>query len=128
MISFLWGDSANVDTDGDSYNPASRDWTELYCMNRDNEREVISIGPVVDEPLTLEICSEIPKLAARVAYFLASSTDSHVAPSQTGPWHEVDWLTGQMGHFDLAQALDRVARSRWSSATLDNPYPDAVAE
>jgi hypothetical protein len=123
VISFLWGDSANVYTDGDAENPTSNDWTELYCINRENEREAFDVFPVLDQPFTLEICSEIPELAARVAYFLARSTESRVASSRTGPWQEIGWLIEKVGDFDLAEGLGRVQQGRWSSATLDNPYP-----
>jgi len=123
VISFLWGDAANVDTDGNADYPASHEWTELYCMNHENEREVFEILPVLDEPLILEICSEIPELAARVTYFLAHSTKAHVASTRTGPWQEIQWLVEKLGDFDLAQALQRVDQSRWRFATHENPYP-----
>lgn len=116
VISFLWSDEVNVDTDGDADSPASHEWTELSCINRENEREAFDIAPVMSEPLILEICSEISELAARVAYFLARSTGSRVASTQNGPWQELDWLIEKVGDFDLAQGLQRVDRSQWRSS------------
>ena len=125
LFPFIFGDDApNVDTDGDSHNPASREWTEFYCQNREKQEETFDIAPVLDNPLILEIFSEIPELAARVAYFLASSTGSRVGSSAGGPWHEVEWLRAKVGDFDLERALQRVATSRWQRATLENPYAE----
>ena len=125
LFPFIFGDDApNVDTDGDSHNPASQEWTEFYCQNREKEEEIFDIAPVLDNPLILEISSEIPELAARVAYFLATSTGSRVGSSAEGPWHDVEWLRAKVGDFDLERALQRVATSRWQRATLENPYPE----
>jgi len=70
LFPFIFGDDApNVDTDGDSHNPASQEWTEFYCQNREKQEEIFDIAPVLDNPLVLKIFSEIQELAARVAYF-----------------------------------------------------------
>ena len=123
LFPFIFGeDSPNVDTDGNSHNPASREWTELYCQNRSNEQEIFDIDPVLEHPLTLKIASRIPELAARVAYFMASATGSLVGSGADGPWHELDWLRAKVGDFDLDRAFQRVAASRWQKATLENPY------
>ncbi len=125
VISFLWDDLHDVDTEGDSDNPASRSWTELYCLNRDLPEEAFDVKPVAGDPLTLSIQSEIPDLAARVAYFLASETGSMVASSISGPWYDPGWLGDKVGSFDLAKARERASRSRWRRSTLANPYPAA---
>src|SRR5215213_7425264 len=91
VITFLWGDFHNVDTDGNSHNPASHDWTELYCTNREAARERVDVFPAQDDPLTLRVRSEVPELAARVAYFLAAETNSMVAESDGGSWHDCEW-------------------------------------
>ncbi len=125
VITFLWSDLHNVDTEGNSSNPASQEWTELYVMNRENEHEVFNVDPVAEQPLTLRICSDLHELAARVAYFLATETQSQVAVSEAGPWHDPEWLNDQVGDFDLAEATRRADRSRWRRATIENPYPES---
>jgi hypothetical protein len=123
VIAFLWRDSQDVDTDGNSDNPASRDWTELYVLNREHAMEVFRVEPIADKPLTLSIGSELGELAARVAYFIATETKSLAASREAGPWHDPEWLANQVGNFNLAEATARAARSRWRQATIDNPYP-----
>jgi hypothetical protein len=124
VVTFLWGDFHNVDTDGNSYNPASREWTVLFCQNRECEGEVFEVGPFSERPLVLRVDSPLPALAARVAWFLAKETQSEVALEPTGPWHEVSWLKDQVGAFDLTEAARRASLSCWRRATLDNPYPN----
>ncbi|MBZ5522384.1 MAG: hypothetical protein LAP21_09110 [Acidobacteriia bacterium] len=113
VITFLWGDSQNVDTEGDSRTPAIREWTELYCQNREVPQEIFEVSPVANEPLKLRIESAMPELAARVAYFLAKETGSMVATNEAGPWHDPEWLFSQVGIFDLAKATQRAAQSPW---------------
>ena len=43
LVSFLWGDEHDVDTDGDAKHPASTDWTDLYCANRQNATETFEV-------------------------------------------------------------------------------------
>ncbi len=124
VITFLWGDFHNVDTDGNSYNPASRDWTELYCQNRGNEAETFDVAPTSESPLTLEVESDLPELAARVAYFLATETSAVVACDLSGPWQEPASLRKSLGSFDLAAVELRAHKSIWREATLDDPYPN----
>lgn len=125
VISFLWGDFQNVDTDGNSDNPASRDWTELYCQNRENKVETFNVSPVRDKPLVLGIESEAPFLAARVAYFLASETASGVSASPNGPFENVEALRMILGpDFDWRSAERRAAVSCWRCSTRESPYPN----
>ena len=127
VIAFLWSDLHNCDTDGDSHNPASREWTELYCKNRENPAEVFDVAPVAEQPLILEVTSADPALAARVAYFLAIEADGTWADCQSGPFRDARELEDVLSEgFDLAAALERAARSVWRKATLDAPYPNLV--
>ena len=124
VVTFLWGDLHNVDTDGNSFNPASRDWTVLFCQNRECKSEIFEVGPFSERPLILQIDSRIPELAARVAWFLAKETNSEVAVEPAGPWHKLSWLEDQVGAFDLTEAERRASVSCWRRATLENPYPN----
>lgn len=124
VISFLWGDFHNVDTEGDSFNPASQDWTWLYCQNRECESEIFEICPFSSHPLILSVDSSTPELAARVAWFLAKETQSEVALEPTGPWHDISLLENQVGEFDLPESTHRTLLSCWRRATLDDPYPN----
>lgn len=51
MISFLWGDGHDVDSEGNASTPASRDWTELYLRSHEREEEVVGVLPVEDTGL-----------------------------------------------------------------------------
>lgn len=124
VIAFLWHDGQNVDTEGDSYNPASRDWTELYIKNREQPDEIVNISPHRSSPLILIVESNLEYLAARVAYFLAVVTDGRVATDQNGEFAPSEILLSRIGDFDVDAALQRVAKSPFSSPTRDNPYPN----
>jgi hypothetical protein len=124
VISFLWKDLHNVDSDGDSYNPASRTWTELYLANRECSSEVVDVAPVQADPLVLKIQSESQVLAHRVAYFLTRETAGEVGPT-IGTSIPLEELATQLGaDFDLDCALRRADHSIWRSATEANPYPN----
>ncbi|HEX8235731.1 MAG TPA: hypothetical protein VF600_07220 [Abditibacteriaceae bacterium] len=121
---FLWSDEQNVNSDGDSHNPASRDWTLLYLLNREDENEWIDIYPLQDRPLMLEIKGSSENLAARVAYFLAVKSSGQVSFTQEGPYQEPVVLLPLLGHaFDLKAAMERIEKSRYANATEENPYP-----
>lgn len=124
VVTFLWGDFHNVDTEGNSYNPASREWTWLYCQNRECEQEIFEIEPCSEQPLILQVHSELSELAARVTWFLAKETQSSVAPEPTGPWHELIWLGDKVGAFDLCEGERRASLSVWRRSTLADPYPN----
>lgn len=124
IVTFLWGDFHNVDTEGDSYNPASRNWTVLYCQNREREGEIFEVGPFSERPPILQVDSPVRELAARVTCFLAKETQSEVATEPTGPWHHLSWLENQLGEFNLREAEQRAALSCWRRATPDDRYPN----
>ena len=121
---FIWCDEQNVDSDGNSDNPASQDWTELYMANRENRAESFDIHPARQEPLILEVEGTLESLASRAAYFLALETNGRISFSLQGPWLEPTALLPMLGHdFDVEAAMERVATSRYALATPENPYP-----
>jgi hypothetical protein len=124
VLTFLWGDLRNCDTDGNSHNPASREWTELYCRNRDTPTEVFYVSPCSQDPLLLQIESSHEWLAARVAYFLAVESCGLIAEQTDGPLRAPETVAPRMGEFDLEAAKERVRRSHYQGATLDDPYPN----
>ena len=124
VVAFLWSEMHNVDSEGDSYNPASRDWTELYLKNREVPSEVVDIHPLQTAPLIIAIESESESLAARIAYFLARETNGQVA-GQDGEYGAYEGLRTLLGaRFDVEAAIRRADISIWRRATLENPYPN----
>lgn len=130
LKAFLWHEGQNVDSDGDSHNPASRDWTYLFLCNRDDESEYVMIDKVFTEgvphnPLTLEVKSKCDYLAARCAYFLAVSTQSDVSEGKSQATFSPTALIERMGtEFNVAAAMQRVEDSPFSRSTMENPYPN----
>lgn len=124
VIAFLWHDAKDVDTDGDSNNPASREWTELYIQNRADTDEVVDILPQEESPLVLRVESDRDYLAARVAYFLAVHMGGEVRVSAKGPYMNPDGLLPLLGDFDRDAAMRRVADSPFSRSSPEHPYPD----
>jgi hypothetical protein len=124
VITLLWSEMHNVDSDGDSHNPASREWTWLYLKDRAHPQDIVEIHPVELEPLLLAVDSEQPTLAARVAFFLAREANGEVA-IEPGAFSSPDSLLPHLGvDFDHAEACRRADRSVWRSATEENPYPN----
>jgi len=123
---FLWSDAQNVSSDGDSYNPASREWTYLFLHNRDNAAEMVMVDKVVSEAaLVFEIKSSCEYMAARCAYFLAVQTNSNVAETLIGSASNPDGLVEKMGAgFGPDAAMRRAEQSPFSRSTLENPYPN----
>lgn len=126
VLAFLWG-GASCDTDGDSHNPADREWTQLYARHRDRPAEVFDVLPVSTEPLVLKVESPHDWLAARVAYLLAASTGGRVAAGPAGPWEPADSMLSRVGSFDVDAAWKRFHNSPFQHATLDDPYPNLRA-
>lgn len=125
IISWLWDDEHDTDTEGDSYNPASREWTELYIANRENKNEKIDIFPITKNPLLLEISATTKELAYKLVYFLSIQTEGNIfkekemnniiSKNELLEFIDSDWLKN---------AMERVDKSIWKNTTLENPYPN----
>jgi len=124
---FIWGEHHSIDSDGDSYNPATRKWTELYIGSREIENEYIEIIPLTTEPLILQIQSPNPETAIQVTLFLSEETKGIIFMDEE--------LATSMPFDDLAQRTDftkyqlrreRANSSIWRQSTLDNPYPNLM--
>lgn len=125
VYAFLYSAYHDVDTDGDSFNPASRTWTRLWICNRENNAEWIRIFPHSKSPLILAIESDLEFLAARVAYYLATYMGSGFSMASEGPFDKPMLLSKLMGNrFDSAAGVQRAAQSPFAQSTLDNPYPN----
>ena len=124
VSTFLWSEEMNINTDGDSYNPASRVWTQLYIANRQNSEEEVDIYPAQAEPLILRVCSRLEYLAVRAAYFLAHYTKGEVSALIDKDFADPTTLKSKVGaEFSIEDALRRTENSRYANTTLDNPYP-----
>ena len=125
VVTYLWHDLYNVNTDGNSPNPASRDWTELFIQNRQDETETVDIVAAMEDPLILLIESQTDHLAARTAYFLAEFMSTGISDAQDGPFREPATIQHAIGTgFDVTEAMARVQSSPFMNSTLDNPYPN----
>lgn len=75
----LWGPECNFDSDGDSNDPQSPNWTELRVILRndsggwlqdDGVLQRVDIDPISFRPLTLRITSKDKSLSNSTAEFL----------------------------------------------------------
>jgi len=124
---FLWREGQNYDSDGDSFNPASREWTELYLCNREDEKEILVIGPEEsgDDILTMFVESKTLELAARAAFYLATFMGGQVAVEPETHFSPPSTLLPFLGkNFDPAAALARAQASPFARSTLRSPYPN----
>jgi hypothetical protein len=124
IISFLWGDFHDVDSDGDSSNPASRDWTWLSVRNRGQPAETVDIELVSTSTTCFKVEAGLSWLTAATAYFLAIESSGRVRAEQGTEWLERQTLTEHTANFDLDAAVARARHSIWRKATLANPYPN----
>ncbi len=123
VLAFVWGD-ADTDTDGNSRNPASREWTELYAQNRGRPDEVFNVFPASADPLVLQVQSEKEWLAAVVVHLLAEATGGGVSESDCGPFEPAASVLPRVGGFDVPAAWERFRASPYQRTTLDDPYPN----
>ena len=125
VISFLWSDFHNVDSEGDSHNPASREWTSLYLLNRDNGDEVVEVDKNRDEPLVLRIASPLRSMALGVAYFLVHWSSGDILDVDSGEPLNQKFVMDELEEtFDLLTRIERAGRSIWNQSTLTKPYPN----
>jgi hypothetical protein len=125
IITFLWSDFHNVDSDGNSHNPASRDWSELYLQNREKENEVIEIFSEEEEPKILRVVSSDRLLALGVAYFLVHWSSGEILDAETkSPVNQQPVMDELELSFDLLTRVERAEKSIWNRSTLEEPYPN----
>ena len=81
----LWGADCDFDSDGDSEQRLSTDWTELTVSLRDHngrnsDAQRVDVDPIEGEqPLVLSIRSDNPDLARRTAEFLQMKAGGELA-------------------------------------------------
>lgn len=73
----LWGKNVNIDSDGNSTDPADKKWTELTIINRSEPGQRIDIDPVQTEPLILKVVGP-EALAKKAAIYLANECKCEV--------------------------------------------------
>lgn len=73
IADFLWGSEANIDSDGDSRNPDSTNWTELTLILRNDEAQRIDIDPIEGEPGLFLLKAATSHLAEKTIRFLKGS-------------------------------------------------------
>ena len=66
----IWGEGADIDSDGNSEYPADNRWTELTLEHRRLPNERVDVDPVSSSPLVLKVTASNGALARRVAEFL----------------------------------------------------------
>ncbi|HEX8328048.1 MAG TPA: hypothetical protein VF629_10950 [Hymenobacter sp.] len=124
VTSFIWDDFYNTDSEGNSYNPASREWTWLYQCDRQRANYSFEIESVDESPGVFEVNATTEALGSRVAYFLARETNGSILDDE-GFEAPIDSIAGKLGsNFNLLEALNRADNSIWRKSTLDNPYPN----
>ena len=67
---YLWGEGANIDSDGNSVTPQDTNWTELTLILRANEKKRIEIDPIEGKTGFLIVKSTDEKLAHSVVNYL----------------------------------------------------------
>jgi len=70
----LFGEDANIDSDGNSESLEDTTWTELSVSLRDGKSPYVNIDPVSYDPLVLEISCFSSELAKKTAEYLVKIT------------------------------------------------------
>ena len=124
VATWLWNGPHDIDSDGNSDNPASRQWTELYLCSRQNSDEMIDISPVSENPLILRVNGSTSEMVSRAAYFLAVETNGQLFTDEAlSNSIGLEDLKLQVGNFDIENAMKRTRESRWRKSSIDKPYP-----
>ncbi len=71
VITYLWHDLYNVDTDGGFIQSSQSHVDSSFRRNRQDESEIVYVNPATNSAMVLRVESEKEHLAARTAYFLA---------------------------------------------------------
>jgi hypothetical protein len=81
IVQHVYGQGANVDTDGDSVQPASTNWTWLYMKDRSGPKcsAVVEVCMVDPGETLMRVGSEDLALAKATAEFLAAQTGGRLA-------------------------------------------------
>ena len=74
IADYLWGDGANIDSDGNSTYPEDANWTELSVCPRDDKTPYVHVDSISENPLILEVRSTSYELAKKAAEFIANET------------------------------------------------------
>lgn len=118
-------DIHNLDTDGDSLNPASREWTFLYLANRENKNEYATISQDEEKVDVYLIESSTEEFGYLLTYFLAEEMNAIVSLNDDfANLIEQKDLKAKLSKYNLEEALNRTKNSIWRQSTLENPYPN----
>ncbi|MBB4080806.1 hypothetical protein GGR28_003441 [Lewinella aquimaris] len=124
LITWLWNDNENVDSDGNADNPASTEWTELNIRHREDSSLNFDIQPLQTNPLILEIKSTSTEMLYKVAYFMLDRTDGELSDNlEFEPLISKTYVKELIQPFSTDEADNRVNNSRYLHTTILNPYP-----
>ncbi|MNJ91827.1 hypothetical protein D3C87_94820 [compost metagenome] len=119
---FLFGEEMhNYESEGDSQEVYSRDWTELYMSSREIDW-CFSIDKITDDPLTFEVSSKQQHTMYAIAYFLARETYGEVI-EKDGSILLLSDVVKLTGNFQLNKHLAIADQSIWRTTSEENPYP-----
>lgn len=125
VAAFLWSDFHDFDSDGNSYNPASREWTQLRLTNRSGDKEEVM---VLEENLAervLSVSSSVREVALGVAYFIIHWSGGSIYSSTDQKEISLKEVMNDLCHsFDLLDKMESGENSIWNSSTLEEPYPN----
>ena len=127
VATWLWSEFHNYDSDGNSYNPASREWTCLRLCNRVISGEEVEIYPICEDPLILLIKASTSEMKARVALFLAKETKGELYEDEKLIEKlSLDLMKLEVGDFNIRKAEKRTKVSIWRKSSLEIPYPNLL--
>ena len=69
---YLWGEGANIDSDGNSANQEDTSWIELSVHFSEDESPCVHVNPISENPLTLEVRSISYEFARKTSEFVSN--------------------------------------------------------
>ena len=124
FIDLLYGHDHNVDIDGDSFRPESREWRQLYIKDRESDEpsvEILALSKCSqNDQLEFEIISESERLEELSAIYLYKYCGQFISKSHT-PLNdeEINFLINQYSiNINVANS------SLWHQSSESNPYPN----
>ncbi len=120
FIDLLYGHGHNVDTDGNSFRPESREWTDLYIKDRESDEPPVLITQSENDKLEFEITSKSERLEELSAIYLYKYCGESISKSNSILNDEE--INSLISKYSININVADI--SVWHQSSESNPYPN----
>ncbi len=120
FIDLLYGYGHNVDTDGDSFRPESREWRYLYIKDCESDEPPVLITHSQNDKLEFEITSKSERLEELSAIYLYKYCGKSILKSNS-PLKDEE-IKSLISKYSIN--INVADSSVWHQSSESNPYPN----